>query len=138
MAVGVLLITQDDMGKVLLSCLERMWGDNLPLPVKVLPVRNETTEYVDRYCYYAKQLYTRLEEGQGVLVLTDIFGSTPSRIAASLIEQYRVRIVSGINFPMLVKIMNHETTDLDTLANIALAGGHQGILDVNKTLSFDG
>jgi len=65
-------------------------------------------------------------------VLIDLFGATPCNIACSLISNHRVRVVGGVNLPMLVKLMNYPATDLDTLVNIALSGGCQGVLDVNK------
>jgi PTS system ascorbate-specific IIA component len=68
-------------------------------------------------------------------VLTDLFGATPCNIASSLINNYRVRVVAGVNFPMLIKIMNYPNADLDTLASRAMSGGCQGVLDVNNVLN---
>jgi PTS system mannose-specific IIA component len=132
MSVGVLLITHDDIGSSLLASLQQMMG-SLPLPVKVLPIRHEDDPLV--FCYHAENLCQNLNNGYGVLVLTDLFGATPCNIACSLIPNYRVRIVSGVNLPMLVKIMNYPSADLDTLANKALSGGCQGVLDVNSVNS---
>jgi mannose PTS system EIIA component len=132
MSVGILLITHDDIGASLVESLRQMFG-TLPLPVKVLPIRHENEPLA--FCYHAENLCQSLNKGHGVLVLTDIFGATPCNIANSLISNYRVRVVCGVNFPMLVKIMNHPTADLDTLANKAISGGCQGIFDVNSVLS---
>ncbi len=131
MSVGILLITHDDIGTSLIESLKQMLG-TLPLKVKVLPIRHENEPLV--FCYHAEKLFLSLNEGQGVLVLTDLYGATPSNIACSLVRNHRIRIVSGVNLPMLVKIMNYPTADLDTLANKALSGGCQGILDVNSVL----
>ena len=128
MSVGILLITHDDIGSSLLESLQQMMG-TLPLAVKVLPIRHENDPLAFRY--HAENLCQSLNEGHGVLVLTDLFGATPCNIACSLITNHRVRVVSGVNFPMLLKIMNYPNVDLDTLANHALSGGCQGVLDVN-------
>jgi PTS system ascorbate-specific IIA component len=80
-------------------------------------------------------MYLSLNEGQGVLILTDLFGSTPCNIACKLMHDYRVRVVCGANLPMLIKIMNYPSADLETLANKAIAGGVQGIFDVNSVLN---
>jgi PTS system ascorbate-specific IIA component len=109
-----------------------MQEGQLPLPIKVLPIRHENDPVEFRY--HAKNLCKSLNHGQGVLVLTDLFAATPCRIASDLISHCRVRVVAGVNLPMLVKIMNHYNNDLDTLANIALLGGCQGILDVNSAI----
>lgn len=131
MTVGILLITHDDIGSSLLHSLQQMLG-TLPLPVKVLPIRHENEPL--EFCYHADNLCQSLNQGQGVLVLTDLFGATPCNIACSLIPNHRVRVVGGVNLPMLVKLMNYPSSDLDSLVNIAMSGGCQGVLDVNKLI----
>ena len=69
-----------------------------------------------------------LDQGQGILILTDLYGSTPSNIAARLLERYNVRIVSGISVPMLLRILNYPDADLDRLAEIAVEGAHNGVI----------
>lgn len=132
MNVGILLITHDDIGTSLLESLQKMLGRNLPLPVKVLPIRHEDEPL--EFCYHADQLCQSLNQGQGVLVLTDLFGATPCNVACSLIPNHRVRVVGGVNLPMLVKLMNYPSTNLDSLVNIALSGGCQGVVDVDKLM----
>lgn len=134
MSVGILLITHDEIGNSLVYSLKQILG-TLPLRVTVLPVRHDSDPL--SFCYHIEQLYLSTNEGQGVLVLTDLFGATPCNIACSLMKKYRVRIVCGVNLPMLLKIMNYPTADLDTLANKALSGGTQGIFDVNSWLNID-
>ncbi len=130
MSVGVLLITHDDIGSSLLESLQKMLGGALPLTVKVLPIRHENEPLA--FCYHAHELCQSLNEGHGVLVLTDLYGATPCSIAKSLIANNRVRVVAGINLPMLVKVMDDAQADLDTMAGRALAGGRQMILDVGS------
>jgi len=132
MSVGILLVTHNDIGTSLIRSLEEILG-TLPLPIKALPIRIEGEPM--SYCYHLEQLYMTVNEGHGVLVLTDVFGATPCNIACHLLESYRVRIVCGVNLPMLIKIMNYPSADLDTLANKALSGGTQGIFDVNNILN---
>ena len=130
MSVGILLITHDDTGSSLLETTQKMLGGELPLMARVLPIRYENEPLA--FCYHAQNLCQSLNEGHGVLVLTDIYGATPCSIANSLIPNNRVRVVAGVNLPMLVKIMNQPQEDLDTMASRALAGGCQGVLDVNS------
>jgi len=133
MSVGILLVTHNDIGASLLESLQKMLG-TLPLPVKVLsvPYGNDSSifhQHVNRLCQ-------SLNQGDGVLVLTDLHETESSQIACSLLPQtHRIRIVSGVNLPMLVKLMNYPKKDLDTLANSAISGGCQGILDVNSILN---
>jgi PTS system ascorbate-specific IIA component len=135
MSVGILLITHDDIGSSLLKSLQKMLG-TLPLPVKVLPIRHKNEPIAFRY--HAEKIYQSLNKGHGVLVLTDLFGATPCNIACHLIPHHRVRIVAGLNFSMLVKIMNYPDADLDTLASKALSGACQGVLDVNSVITDNG
>lgn len=133
MSVGVFLITHDDIGISLVASLQQMLGNKLPLNIKSLPIHHDSDPLA--YCYYAEEIYASLEEGDGVLVLTDLFGATPCNIAVSLLNHYHVKVVAGLNFPMLVKVMSHAFTlpnaSLDVLAEKALRGGCQGILDVS-------
>jgi len=69
----------------------------------------------------------KLNSGQGVLILTDMYGATPSNIVSELLDPSRV-LVSGINLPMLVRVMNYPDLDLNDLAEKAISGGQDGIL----------
>jgi phosphotransferase system HPr (HPr) family protein len=66
-------------------------------------------------------------------VLTDIFGATPANIAARLAEPGRVKVLAGVNLPMLVRAICYRTEKLDQLATKALAGGAQGVLQIGTT-----
>lgn len=78
----------------------------------------------------ARKYVHELTEDNGVLVLTDLFGATPSNIAAQLVGQGEVRVLAGVNLPMLVKAVCYRAAPLDILVDKALAGGSQGILQV--------
>ena len=69
-----------------------------------------------------------LDDGDGVLVLTDLYGSTPSNIAASLLGTGAVQVVAGLNLPMLIRVLNYPAEDLPALADKAVSGGNRGIL----------
>src|SRR3569832_908086 len=65
--------------------------------------------------------------GDGVLVLSDKYGSTPSIIAARLAADVQVMVVCGVNLPMLVRVMNYPRLSLQDLADKAESGGRDGI-----------
>ncbi|CAJ0796060.1 hypothetical protein LMG7141_03182 [Ralstonia condita] len=81
----------------------------------------------------ARAKLAELVEGNGALVLTDIFGATPANIASRLADPGRVRVLAGVNLPMLVRAICYRTEKLDQLAAKALAGGSQGVLQVGST-----
>ncbi len=123
--VGVLLITHDPLGKVLLDTADAILG-HCPLPVAVLTVPLDSDpEYT---AAEARRLATALDKGAGVLVLADLYGSTPGNIACRLLEWEQVRVVSGLNLPMLLRVCNYHTLELDQLAEKAATGGRDGIL----------
>lgn len=133
MSVGILLMTYNDIGASLLESLQKMLG-TLPLQVKVLPIDRESDPIV--FSQHAEKLCHALNQGEGILVLTDFHGTPLVKTTSHLLKQkYQVRIVSGVNLPMLVKLMNYHKKDLDALANSAISGGCQGILDVNSILA---
>ncbi|HRE32898.1 MAG TPA: hypothetical protein PLD88_13045, partial [Candidatus Berkiella sp.] len=78
----------------------------------------------------AAHLIRKLDSGSGVLVLTDMFGSTPSNIAQGLQNQgFCIRVLSGLNLPMLFRILNYPHLPLGPLAKKAVDGGKDGIFE---------
>jgi PTS system mannose-specific IIA component len=71
-----------------------------------------------------------LVEGGETLVLTDVFGATPANVAQRLADSARVRVVAGVNVPMLWRALNYAGLPLDELVTRTLAGGTQGIMPV--------
>jgi PTS system ascorbate-specific IIA component len=125
MSVGLLLITHADIGAELLAAATRMLG-RCPLPAKTLSVSN--ADDPERLRARAEQYARTLDAGDGVLVLTDLFGSTPANIAVGLVDPARNRVLCGVNLPMLVRVMNYPQLPLDAIAHKALSGGHDGVL----------
>jgi PTS system mannose-specific IIA component len=125
MTAGLLLVTHKDIGAALLAAATRMLG-GCPLPARTLAVVEEGD--CDRLRALALAWVAELDQGDGVLVLTDLFGSTPANIAASLQSSARVRALSGVNLPMLVRILNYPDLPLDALAEKAYGGGRDGVM----------
>lgn len=70
---------------------------------------------------------------KGVLVLTDIFGATPSNVAQKLVDGVRTRLITGVNLPMLLRAVSYRHEPLETLVSRAVIGGTQGVMQVNVT-----
>jgi PTS system ascorbate-specific IIA component len=75
----------------------------------------------------AEDLIRFLDQGQGVLVLTDIYGATPSNIAARLLKPGRVEGISGVNLPMLIRALTYRDEPLEALIVKALSGASEGV-----------
>ena len=126
MKVGILLVTHSDIGKQLLLTATSVFGKN-PFQVELLSVDNydqpnDVKELAEKYVKF-------LDNGAGVLVLTDIIGTTPSNIA-SCINHERIKVVAGLNLSMILNVFNYPDESLDQLSIKALEGGIQGVSKV--------
>jgi PTS system ascorbate-specific IIA component len=126
MTVGLLLITHNRIGAELLETATRMLG-RCPLSAIALPVTVQDDP--DQLRAEAVRCAERLDDGGGVLVLTDLFGSTPANIANALKARQQVRVLAGVNLPMLVRVLNYADLELPDLADKALSGGHDGVMN---------
>lgn len=126
MSVAILIITHHEVGHALVNALLATYGDNLPLPLKTFEVGSDADP--DRLLPELGIIIKQLDQGQGVLVLTDLFGSTPSNIAYEMQRATHIRIVTGLNLPMLIRVMNYPSLNLPELAEKAMKGGQAGII----------
>ncbi len=123
MKVGILLVTHSDIGKQLLLTATSVFGKN-PFQVELLSVDNydqpnDVKELAEKYVKF-------LDNGAGVLVLTDIIGTTPSNIASS-INYKKIKVVAGLNLSMILNVFNYPEDSLDQLSIKAIEGGIQGV-----------
>lgn len=126
MNVNVILITHDEIGNAILSAATNTLGE-LPLPATVVSVAQNTDpeDLIPRLI----NITECFGKDCGILVLTDIYGSTPSNIAQQLHNNHNIRIVSGLNLPMLIRVMNYPTLSLNELAEKAFSGGRDGVIN---------
>ncbi|MFP5507087.1 MAG: PTS sugar transporter subunit IIA [Gammaproteobacteria bacterium] len=125
MRVGLLIVSHGKLGDYLLDTATQMLGV-CPLDTKTLPVSFDSDP--DAVLEKAAGVVAGLDDGSGVLILTDMYGSTPSNIVNRLQERCRVRIVAGVNLPMLIRVLNYPRLSLDELADKALSGGRDGVV----------
>lgn len=127
MSVGLLIITHDGIGPALLGTTSLMLG-GCPLEAKLLMASKDSDP--DELVRQAEEFIEALDNGDGVLILTDLFGSTPSNIAGRLDINNQIRAVSGVNLSMLIRVLNYPELDLTALAEKALSGGQDGIQEI--------
>ncbi len=124
MTIGVLLVTHEEIGRSLLSTATRIIGACSHV-IDVLPVAMDCDcelQYIR-----ASKMIAEMDDGSGVIVLTDMFGGTPSNMATKLSIIDNVRVIAGVNLPMVVRILNYAELGLDEVALKALQGGRDGI-----------
>lgn len=124
MSVGLLIMTHSNIGKSLYDTAIAVIGKTtLPTSILVASMDCDT----DKMLQQVRTELEKLDNGQGVLILTDMYGATPSNLVSELLTPKRV-LVSGINLPMLVRVMNYPELELNDLAEKAISGGQDGIL----------
>jgi len=125
MAVGILLLTHETMGLALVQTARHILG-RIALPIDSFAVPPGSD--VDAALRDAAARIRALDRGEGVLVLTDVYGATPSNVGEKLRGLgLEVRRVSGLNLPMLLRVLNYPEQNLSELVQTASSGGRTGI-----------
>ncbi|WP_066570423.1 PTS sugar transporter subunit IIA [Snodgrassella sp. CFCC 13594] len=130
--IGLMIVTHETLGQAYTQLAEHIFGA-MPENVAILSVRQDDQPEAVRA--KALVLLAQLDEGHGVLVLTDIFGATPCNVARNLIHNDKMVMITGLNAPMMVKAMQYakESNDLLTLAAEVKRAAISGIL----TITYD-
>ena len=126
MSVDILLITHEGIGNALVAVATRLLRK---LPLETVAFEVPFDGDVDALLPQASAALRKVDGGNGVLVLTDLYGATPSNIAAKLARLGTpVRRVSALSLPMLLRVMNYADLDLDELPAVAAAGARNGVI----------
>lgn len=126
MAVGIVLITHPNVGQALRGVAEKMLG-KLPLVVETHEVGYDAD--LVAILPAASAALRRADSGHGVLILTDLYGASPSNLARKLSQLGTpVQRLSGLNLPMLLRALNYAELPLDEIVLIAAGGGRNGII----------
>ena len=126
MAVGILLITHPGIGSALIEVAGRI--------LSVLPLTTEAFDLafdadIDAALPQASAALRRVDGGDGVLILTDLYGASPSNLAGRLARLGTpARRVASLNLPMLLRVMNYAELPLDDLPAVAAAGARNGAI----------
>ena len=122
--IGILLVSHGAFGESLIHCASHVLGKR-PLYVRQLGVT--VHDDPDEILPTAEDLIRFLDQGQGVLVMTDIYGATPSNIAMRLLKPGRVEGIAGVNLPMLIRALTYRDEPLEAVVAKALSGGTEGV-----------
>lgn len=127
--IGILLITHGSYGEALVQNACHVLNKRPPLlnqlgvsaqddPLDLLPLAHDLVRLVDG--------------GDGVLVMTDIFGATPANLAMKLLEQGRVEGIAGVNLPMLLRALTYREKGMENMITKAISGARDGTLNLLK------
>jgi PTS system ascorbate-specific IIA component len=132
--IGILVVSHEPLGTALIHCTRHIFG-RMPPQLAALDVIPD--EDPDLALHAARELLKRINDGTGVIVLTDLFGATPARIAARLGEPQRIEVIAGVNLPLLVKALTHRRGPLDEVTARLLEGVRDSILPIRKAPDGD-
>ncbi len=130
MSVSILIISHGDIGSSLIDAAEQMIEHNTLKITSLnanIALDANIESSLDELYKKSSSLVKELDQGDGVLILTDLFGSTPSNIAHHLSEKNNISVVAGINLSMLIRILNDPHLNLDEMTKQAHRGGVDGI-----------
>jgi len=122
--VGVVLVTHPNLGEEFIRSAELICG-KLPF---LTPVSIDTRKGVEVLREEIARAIKSVDSGAGVLILTDMFGGTPSNMSLAFLSEKRVEVVTGLNLPMLIQISNsREGRSLQELAKMVKEAGQRNI-----------
>ncbi|HXI36838.1 MAG TPA: PTS sugar transporter subunit IIA [Burkholderiales bacterium] len=133
--VGILLITHGALGESLLRAATHTLGRQPEHAEHIAVGAMDTPESL---LARGREAIARVDDGAGVLVLTDMFGATPANVAAKLLQNGRVEGLSGANLPMLVRALAHREASLPEVVEKARAGGSTGVVHMNADRCCNG
>jgi len=132
--IGVLLVTHGSIGEALFTSASQILGVS-PQQVATLSVWRQDDP--DDLVLRARELLDGLAAGDGVLVLTDIFGATPGNVVSRLLEDGKIEGVSGVSLPMLLRLLTSRNGSLKGAVQRALSGGAEGVVHMNSDRCCD-
>jgi len=127
--IGILIVAHGAFGEALIHSASHVLGKR---PQGVRQIGVTVHDDPEAILPQARDLVQQLEQGDGVLVLTDMYGATPGNIALRLLEPGRVEGVSGVNLPMLIRALTYREQGLAIAVEKALSGGTEGVLHMTS------
>ena len=127
--IGILLITHGTLGESLVQNVCHVLNKRPPLlaqlgvsaqddPLDILPL--------------ARILVNEVDEGDGVLILTDILGATPANLTLKLLDPGRIEGVTGVSLPMILRALTYRKNELKILVQKAVSGGRDGVINLHR------
>jgi PTS system ascorbate-specific IIA component len=123
--ISLIILAQQDLGRGLLSAIEHVLGNRPPL-LDVQPIDYHQSQ--DAFAQALAERIQKIDQGDGVLILADIYGSSHTNAACRVLVPGHIELVSGVNLPMLVRVLNYRHLTMDELLRKAQSGGAEGIV----------
>ena len=125
--VGIVLINHGFLGQTLIDCAKHVIGDPLK---NITAVGINGNGSIEAMTEKAAEAISNVDDGSGIIVLTDMYGGSPSNITKKLLESDNVYGISGVNLPMLIRVLTYQDRDIKTLIKKGLSGGSEGVMQI--------
>ncbi len=125
--VGILIVAHGTLGESLIHCASHVMGSRPPHLMQINVRLHDDPQLV---LPQATNLAHSLDQGSGVLVLSDVYGATPCNIASKLLIPGKIEGVAGVNLPMLVRALTYRNESLRTVVAKAISGGIEGVMQM--------
>ena len=132
--IGVLLVTHGEIGTALLTSASQILGAP---PAQVVTLSVWRQDDPDDLILRARELLEQIDAGDGVLILTDIFGATPGNVVSRLLADNHIEGVSGVSLPMLLRVLTSRNGSLSAAVKRAVSGGADGVVHMNSDRCLD-
>ena len=132
--IGILIVTHGEIGTSLLESASQILGQR-PSQVCTLSVWRQDDP--DDLVLRAREMMDQIDAGDGVLILTDIFGATPGNVVSRLLEDGHIEGVSGVSLPMLLRVLTSRNGSLPAAVQRAKSGGADGVVHMNQDRCCD-
>jgi mannose PTS system EIIA component len=127
--IGILIIAHDSLGKCLIESATHILGNRPPqLDYFAIDKSDDPSQVI----LAVQKKIQALDQGEGVLILSDIYGATPCNIVCRVLSPGKIEGISGINLPMLVRAVTYRHLDLKMLTEKAMSGGLEGVINITK------
>lgn len=131
---GILIVTHGMLGSELLKAAQNIVGSDLK---RVIPVSIGWNQDLDRAREKLKRALQKVGSEQGAIILTDMFGGTPTNISLTFLDDKNVEVITGVNLPILIKLASMQKDGADTTkaAHVASKRGRDTILVASEVLN---
>lgn len=127
--IGILIIAHGTLGESLMECAKHVWGkEPQQLACLAVSIHDDSNLLLDK----ANTLVAALNSGDGVLVLSDMYGATPCNMVGKLLQPGVVEGIAGVNLPMLIRTMTYRQEPMTMLIEKAVSGGREGVVHFNR------
>ena len=132
--IGIVVITHGKLADELISAVKFVLAEEPS--VKIEGVSIDQTKEFETFKNIIQEAIKSVDDGDGVLLVTDMFGGTPSNVSLSFLEKNKVEVISGVNLPMLLKLSTiKDGIKIDEIVKVAEKAGKENIIVASELLN---